>query len=69
MDVIQQERERAADEIKINGEVCNICEEPYGEGQEMYILPCLHKFHRSHINHETKKCPLCSKYISGTERN
>jgi len=69
MDVIQLERAAAADEIKINGEICNICMEPYGEGQETYILSCLHKFHKSHIDHCTKKCPVCGKYTSASERS
>jgi hypothetical protein len=41
---------------------CRVCLEDYSDGEELRVLPCFHRFHKSCIDEwlqRKKLCPLC----------
>ncbi|ESR38628.1 hypothetical protein CICLE_v10027145mg [Citrus x clementina] len=59
---------RLANEFE--GESCCVCLSRLKQGDDMRVLPCLHRFHRACVdrwfNEWTKTCPLC-RFSMGEE--
>ncbi|KDO71313.1 hypothetical protein CISIN_1g048466mg [Citrus sinensis] len=55
---------------EFEGESCCVCLSRLKQGDEMRVLPCLHRFHRACVdrwfNEWTKTCPLC-RFSMGEE--
>eukprot|EP00931_Biecheleriopsis_adriatica_P008798 TRINITY_DN10992_c0_g1_i1.p1 TRINITY_DN10992_c0_g1~~TRINITY_DN10992_c0_g1_i1.p1 ORF type:complete len:377 (-),score=68.09 TRINITY_DN10992_c0_g1_i1:47-1144(-) len=46
---------------------CSVCMEGFVQGQELRVLPCLHRFHRSCIDRwilQRPTCPLCQHELN-----
>jgi len=49
------------------GEQCNICCENYTDGEELRVLPCMHRFHKACVDRwlaQSRTCPICKHDIS-----
>jgi len=49
---------------------CTICIEAFHEGDELRILPCLHRYHRACIDtwlHRNGTCPICKHRVDADE--
>jgi hypothetical protein len=49
---------------------CSVCLEKFQEGEELRILPCFHKYHKSCIDRwfrDSPACPICKHSIMDTD--
>merc|ERR1712176_5857 len=48
-------------------QTCTVCMEAFREGEELRILPCLHRFHKGCIDRWlclNCSCPLCKQHLN-----
>lgn len=48
---------------------CMICVEPFGRGETLRTLPCLHRYHKKCIDewlHRSSTCPICKHDVTET---
>ena len=53
-------------EISDNNRLCVICQYDFKEGDNVLLLPCLHRYHCECITtwlKEKRKCPVCNIYV------
>ncbi|XP_022741708.1 receptor homology region, transmembrane domain- and RING domain-containing protein 6-like [Durio zibethinus] len=59
-------------EVSAEGEICCVCLSSMEEGDDMRVLPCLHRFHRvcvdRWLNACRKNCPVCRFSMGQEER-
>mmetsp|Transcript_52577 Transcript_52577/g.94390 ORF Transcript_52577/g.94390 Transcript_52577/m.94390 type:complete len:298 (-) Transcript_52577:82-975(-) len=51
-----------------SGSECSVCMEAFVSGQELRVLPCLHRYHRTCIDQWLRQkaaCPLCKHDLQG----
>jgi len=55
-------------EVEAGREQCNICCENYARGEELRVLPCMHRFHATCVDRwlaQSRTCPICKHDIAG----